>query len=127
MLTNNLKEEIRQGWVYWNIDKHRLESIAEHAYGVSMLAIAIDSEYDFDINIERVIKMLVLHELEEIIIGDMTPIDDVCDQEKLEKGRLAVSKILGGGYLKKKSTNPYLTNLMNKVLMKQSSPLCVTN
>ena len=96
MLTNNLKEEIRQGWVYWNIDKHRLESIAEHVYGVSMLAIAIDSEYDFDINIERVIKMLVLHELEEIIIGDITPIDDVCDQEKLEKGRLAVSKILGG-------------------------------
>ncbi len=38
--------------------------------------------------------MLVLHELEEIIIGDITPYDNISKEEKIKMGKLAVSQVL---------------------------------
>ena len=73
ILCNKLKDLIRTGWTCWNVKRDRLESVAEHIYGVQMLAIAIYSEYQYDIDILKVIFMLAIHELGEIIIGDLTP------------------------------------------------------
>ena len=96
VLATSLKDKIRSGWLTWHVSKERLESVAEHIYGVSILAIAIDSEEDLGINIDRVVKMLVLHELEEVIIGDITPFDKVSEEEKYNKGMEAVNNILEG-------------------------------
>ncbi|MBQ7140862.1 MAG: HD domain-containing protein [Bacilli bacterium] len=74
--------------------KKRLESVAEHIYGTCILAIAIDSEFKVDIDLNKVLKMLVLHELEEVIIGDITPYDNVSDNEKIEQGKNAIKTIL---------------------------------
>lgn len=38
--------------------------------------------------------MLALHELEEIEIGDITPIDDVTEEEKKKMGHAAIDKLL---------------------------------
>ncbi|MNL40188.1 hypothetical protein D3C87_1625190 [compost metagenome] len=38
--------------------------------------------------------MIVLHELEEIIIGDLTPLDNISKNEKRLKGEEAVKKVL---------------------------------
>lgn len=94
LLATTLKEKIRSGLLLWKVDKERLESVAEHIYGTCILAIGIDSEYDLDIDLNKVIRMLVLHELEEVIIGDLTPFDNVTREEKLKIGKEAVSKIL---------------------------------
>ena len=95
-LTNSLKDKIRSGVSLWNISKKRLESVAEHIYGTCMLAIALDSEYDFNIDIKKSILMLAIHELEECYIGDLTPFDNISREEKITKGEQAVSKILNG-------------------------------
>jgi len=60
MLANKLKNEIRTGWTELGIKAARLESIAEHIYGELVLAIAIDSEIKFDIDMLKVFKMLIL-------------------------------------------------------------------
>lgn len=96
VLATSLKDKIRSGWLRWHISKERLESVAEHIYGTCILAIAIDSEFDEKIDLNKVLKMLVLHELEEIIIGDLTPFDKINEEEKLKLGAEAVSKILDG-------------------------------
>jgi len=96
LLTNTLKDKIRSGVELWHISKNRLESVAEHVYGVSMLAIALDSEYDFNIDIRKAVLMLTIHELEECYIGDLTPFDNITREEKIKKGELAVSQILEG-------------------------------
>ena len=75
VLCNNLKDVIRTGWKYWNVKRDRLESGAEHVYGVQMLAIAMKSEYSYDIDIMKVILMLAVHELGETVIGDLTQFD----------------------------------------------------
>jgi 5'-deoxynucleotidase YfbR-like HD superfamily hydrolase len=41
VLCNKLTNVIRTGWKDWNVNRSRLESVAEHIYGVQMLAIAM--------------------------------------------------------------------------------------
>ena len=90
---NRLKDDIRTGWKNWNVQRERVESIAEHIFGVQMLALAMKSEYHYDIDIEKVIKMLAIHELGEIIIGDLTQFQ-ISREEKEKIEHEAVHKIL---------------------------------
>lgn len=94
LLCNKLKNVIRTGWKDWNVKAERLESVAEHIYGVQMLALAMNSEFHYDINIMKVLYMLAVHELEEIYIGDLTLFQISSSQKKL-LGHEAVSKVLG--------------------------------
>ena len=94
LLATELKDKIRSGWRVWNIDRERVESVAEHIYGTCILAIAIDSEFELNINLYRVIMMLVLHEIEEVKIGDLNPFDNVTKEEKRKMGQKAVEEVL---------------------------------
>lgn len=93
VLCTRLKKLIRTGWKDWNVKAERVESVAEHVYGVQMLALAMYSEYKYDIDIEKVIYMLAIHELEETIIGDLTFLQ-ISSQDKVKLGHEAVDKIL---------------------------------
>ena len=94
VLCNKLKNIIRTGWKDWNVQRERVESIAEHIYGVQMLALAMKSEYEYDIDIMKVIYMLAIHELGEIIIGDLTQFQ-ITKEKKVKLENDAVHKILG--------------------------------
>lgn len=95
VLTNKLKNVIRTGWLNWHVSSQRVESVAEHVYGVQMLALAMYSEYKYDIDIKKVIFMLAIHELEETIIGDLT-FKQISSEDKKIIGHEAVEKILSG-------------------------------
>ena len=107
VLCNKLKRVIRTGWEDWNISSERIESVAEHIYGVMMLAIAMYSEYEYNLDIKKVLYMLSVHELEEIIIGDLTMFQ-ISREEKKKMGHEAITKILSK--LKKKD------EIMNLIL-----------
>ena len=67
---SNLKNIPRQGW----IDKLSIdhpESVADHSYSMSIMAMIISDlgNYDF----EKILKMVLLHDLAESKIGDFTP------------------------------------------------------
>lgn len=94
VLCNQLKNVIRTGWKEWHVKKERLESVAEHIFGVQMLAIAMKSEYQYNIDIMKVILMLAIHELGETIIGDLTQFE-ISKEEKEKIEHAAVHKILG--------------------------------
>lgn len=94
LLCNKLKNVIRTGWKDWNVKAERLESVAEHIYGVQMLALAMNSEFHYDINIMKVLYMLAVHELEEIYIVDLT-LFQISSSQKMLLGHEAVSKVLG--------------------------------
>lgn len=95
VLCNKLKDVVRTGWKDWNVSRDRVESVAEHTYGVQMLAIAMKSQYEYDIDLEKVILMLAVHELEEIYIGDLT-LFQISKEEKARLGHEAVAKVLDG-------------------------------
>ena len=77
------------------VERERIESIAEHIFGVQMLAIAMKSEYKYDVDIQRVIFMLAVHELGETIIGDLTQFQ-ISKEEKEKIEHEAVHNILRG-------------------------------
>ena len=93
VLCNKLKDVIRTGWKDWKVKRERVESIAEHIFGVQMLAIAMKSEYQYDIDIMKVIYMLAIHELGETIIGDLTQFQ-ISKEEKEIMEHQAVHNIL---------------------------------
>ena len=94
LLATKLKDLVRSGWKNWNINRERVESVAEHIYGTCILAISIDSEYDLEIDLPKVILMLVLHEIEEVKIGDLTPFDEVSQEERKKLGKQAVEEVM---------------------------------
>ena len=94
LLATELKEKIRSGWKVWNIDRQRVESVAEHIYGTCILAISIDSQFELNIDLYKVIIMLVLHEIEEVKIGDLTLFDKVTQEQKRKMGKEAEEEVL---------------------------------
>ena len=92
-LCTKLKDTIRTGPVVWNAKRERIESVAEHIYGVQMLAISIYYQFGYKLDIMKVIYMLAVHELEEIEIGDLA-FFETTREEKLIKGKAATDFIL---------------------------------
>jgi len=97
LLATKLKYKIRSGWDqnHWNIKGDRLESVAEHIYGTCILAITLDANFDFDLDLDRVIKILIIHEIGEVTIGDITPFDGFCPKRKKADELAAVTEIVG--------------------------------
>jgi len=66
----NLKKIPRQGW----IDKLSLdnpESVADHSYSMAVMSMVISDLENY--NSEKILKMVLLHDLAESKIGDYTP------------------------------------------------------
>lgn len=94
-ICNRLKNIIRKGWRTWDVKRDRLESVAEHIFGTQMLAIAVKSEYEYDVDIMKVVFMLAIHELGESIIDDLNQFE-ISKEEKKKIEHNAVHKILEG-------------------------------
>lgn len=92
-LCTKLKDTIRKGPIVWNAKRERIESVAEHIYGVQMLALSIYYQFGYKLDIMKVIYMLAVHELEEIEIGDLV-FFEITREEKLAKGKKATDYIL---------------------------------
>lgn len=66
----NLKTVPRQGW----IDKLSIknpESVADHTYSMAVIGMILSDSQKY--NTEKVLKMILLHDLAESITGDLTP------------------------------------------------------
>jgi len=69
-----LKEMPRRGWVINDIKNG--ESIAEHIFRASLMAWVLGSGKK-GLNVERILKMALMHDICEIYAGDITPYDSV--------------------------------------------------
>jgi putative hydrolase of HD superfamily len=77
----NLKEIPRQGW----IDKLSIknsESVADHTYSMAIIGMILSDLQNYDT--QKILKMILLHDLAESITGDFTP----QQKSKEEKRRL---------------------------------------
>ena len=92
-LCTKLKDIIRTGPVVWNAKRERIESFAEHIYGVQMLALSIYYQFSYKLDIMKIIFMLAVHELEEIEIGDLA-FYETTREEELIKGKETTNYIL---------------------------------
>ena len=94
---NHLKNIYRQGWIKSLLGKEHLleiESVADHSWSVSMLAISIIEKYKLNYNITKCMKLSIVHELGEIYAGDYTPCDNITIQKKHELEEEAINRLL---------------------------------
>ncbi|KAI3444079.1 hypothetical protein Pfo_000744 [Paulownia fortunei] len=95
-LCHRLKTTKRAGWVRREVQEP--ESIADHMYRMGLMAL-IASDIP-GINREKCIKMAIVHDIAEAIVGDITPSDGIPKQEKSRREREALQnmcELLGGG------------------------------
>lgn len=77
------------------VDQSRKENSAEHSWHLALYALILSGSSNEAINIDRVIRMLLIHDIVEIDAGDH-PIHEVInngEQEELES--LAATRIFG--------------------------------
>ncbi|KAF9199062.1 HD domain-containing protein 2 [Haplosporangium sp. Z 27] len=82
-----LKRTKRTGWVNHQIKP--AESIADHMYRMSIMALLID-EKTAGVDKNRCIKMAIVHDLAESLVGDITPYDGVTVEDKHTRERNAM-------------------------------------
>jgi putative hydrolase of HD superfamily len=64
-----LKLEERKGWKRLRLE--RRESVADHSFALALLAMLEAERRGYDV--EKVLRLALLHDLEEAITGDLTP------------------------------------------------------
>lgn len=87
----HLKKTKRRGWILRSIPEQ--ESVAEHSFRTTMLAYVLAD--DLGVNSNKLIKMALIHDLAESIVGDITPADKVPREEKFVREKKAMEKISG--------------------------------
>ena len=75
----HLKEISREGWVRAGVQSP--ESVASHSWGMSILAMHL---CPCELDRMKVLEMCIIHDLPEIIVGDLTPHDDVSTKKEDE-------------------------------------------
>lgn len=93
-MMESLQELKRSGWLRRGIPRELAESVLEHSWKVRTAAVTY-GKTKTGINVERVERMSVVHDIAEIITGDPTPADRVLPEEKYAK-ELAALKSLAG-------------------------------
>ena len=83
-----LKQVVRAGWIRAGVKQP--ESVAAHSWGMAMLATQLCPEH---LNLQRVLELCILHDVAEVIVGDITPHDGVAPAEKHRLELEAIQKM----------------------------------
>ena len=78
-----LKDVLRQGWVNAGVESP--ESVAAHSWGMAILALKLCPA---NLNLEHVLKLCLVHDLPEVIVGDLTPQEDVSTKSADERAAM---------------------------------------
>ncbi|WP_428324185.1 HD domain-containing protein [Nitrosopumilus sp.] len=86
----NLKDISRQGWIE-KLSIDNPESVADHTFSMAVIGMVI-SDLE-NLNSEKILKMILLHDLAESKVGDIVP-DKMSIEEKQKLENSAFNEIL---------------------------------
>jgi len=89
----DLKNLYRQGWLKRGMPPEKVESVADHSFGVALLGYIIASEYRSDLDSGKVMQIGLFHDLGEALAGDYTPSDRIDGNTKFTKEEVALREI----------------------------------
>ncbi|KAK6199200.1 uncharacterized protein RJT21DRAFT_114995 [Scheffersomyces amazonensis] len=74
-----LKTQKRTGWLDRGIPPRKVESISDHMYRMSIIAMLIPNS---NIDLNKCVKVAIVHDIAESLVGDITPFGGVTKEEK---------------------------------------------
>ncbi|CAI5740994.1 unnamed protein product [Peronospora destructor] len=89
-LCGRLKTLKRTGWV--NNKVALPESVADHTYRMEMCCMLLDDANE-TVNRSKCMKMAIVHDLAESLVGDITPHDGVAEEDKYRMEKEALDEI----------------------------------
>ena len=90
----------------WTSDSNRQESTAEHTWLLCLIAITIFDELEVKIDQLKILKMLIIHDLAETIIGDIPAFDIEGRKGKKEREKAAMEQLVNN--LPEKTRNEFI-------------------
>ena len=89
-LSERLKFELRHSW----LSSGRQESVAEHSWQMALMALLMHRHLEHPVDIEKTLKMILVHDLVEAEVGDV-PFFDTGERKRLKAAReqQAIEKI----------------------------------
>ncbi len=76
-------EKLKDATRHCTTSQGRTESVAEHSWRMSLMALLLHSEFA-DVNMDKVVKMCVIHDLGECFTGDIATFIKTDDDRKTE-------------------------------------------
>ncbi|KAH9280454.1 HD domain-containing protein 2 [Echinococcus granulosus] len=73
-----IKRTVRAGWTRHGVNEP--ENVADHMYRMALLSALLPSTEDF--KPDKVMKMAIIHDLAECVVGDITPFCGISVEEK---------------------------------------------
>lgn len=89
-IVGNLKSLKRTGWVRKGVEDP--ETVSGHMYRMAMISFLINENQD-NVSRDRCIKLSLVHDLAESIVGDITPDEGISTEEKHRREKEAMEKI----------------------------------
>jgi len=90
---NHLKNVYRKGWLLSGIAGESCESVAEHSFGVAILAMVLAPSWSKALDTRKVVEMALIHDIGEIYTGDIVPGDNIDPDSKFTIEREAIHKV----------------------------------
>lgn len=87
-----LKSISRQTWL---LNQHRKENDAEHSWHITVMALLLQEYAPTEIDVPRVLHMMLIHDLVEIDAGDVLVYDEAARAAQHERERAAAERIFG--------------------------------
>ncbi|KAF7484811.1 HD domain-containing protein 2 [Marmota monax] len=87
-LVGQLKRVPRTGWVYRNVKNP--ESVSDHMYRMAVMAMVTKDDH---LNKDRCIRLALVHDMAECIVGDIAPADNIPKEEKHRREEEAMQQI----------------------------------
>ncbi|CAJ0585969.1 unnamed protein product, partial [Mesorhabditis spiculigera] len=89
-ICDNLKHLKRTGWTKFKIDEP--ETVACHMYRMAVLSMALEGQIP-GLDVNRCVRMSLVHDIAEAIVGDITPHCGVTEEDKHSLEHKAMQKI----------------------------------
>ena len=77
------------------LDSHRRENSAEHSWHLAMMALVLAEHANEPVDLLRTLKLVLVHDIVEVDAGDTYAYDTEGHEDKVERERLAASRIFG--------------------------------
>ncbi|EMG48610.1 YGK1 5'-deoxynucleotidase YGK1 [Candida maltosa Xu316] len=77
-IIRSLKFQKRTGWLDHGIPAEKTESIADHMYRMGVISMLVPKNVDSN----KCVKIAIVHDIAEALVGDITPFGGISKQEK---------------------------------------------